>query len=597
VSVNHASLVKEANDIVEVIGEYVALRRQGRTYKGLCPFHNDHHPSFDVDPVRQRFRCWSCGKFGDVITFIQEREHCDFRAALEQLARRANITLPRGPSPEESESRAKMLDLMKWAEHEFARFLAEAPGGEAARAYLDERGLTEQTVEKYGLGFAPNANDWLTQRARKANWPDELLVRLGLSGQREGDSALYDRFRDRVIFPIRDVRGRTVGFGGRILPSSPAAARAPKYYNSTDTPLFTKSEHLYGLDQARDAGVKAGFLAVVEGYTDVLMAHQCGVLPVVATLGTALNERHIAALKRFVPRVVLVYDADAGGSRGVASALELFVQHDIELAVAALPAGQDPCDLLVQQGKEPFVKALEQATDALEFKLEHVKRTEDLNTVSGRQRALDAVMEVLARVPDGASREQQVRRQVVMGRIATVMGVKEETLWSRLRELRTSRREPARESADPGDAAPRRAAAHPLEKELIEVLLAEPTLTPQARRLVQPHQLAHPGLRRVLAEMYALDEHGETFDVDMLRARLVDLPDLAEHLLILQASGQAHADRRSWLEDVLQRLYRRTIDPEVEDLQGRLKGQSGEGPVPIDLLRQLQEKTSRKLEV
>jgi len=599
VSVNHASLVKEANDIVEVIGEYLPLRRQGRTYKGLCPFHDDHRPSLDVDPARQRFRCWSCGKFGDVITFVQERERCDFREALELLARRANIKLPRSGFGKEEigESRATLLDLMKWAEGQYATFLAESPAAAAARSYLDGRGLTPQTVETYGLGYAPNANDWLVQRALKTKWPAELLLRLGLAGQREGDSTLYDRFRDRVIFPIRDVRGRTVGFGGRILPSSPAADRVPKYYNSTDTPLFTKSEQLYGIDQARDAAVKAGYLAVVEGYTDVLMAHQCGVLPVVATLGTALNERHLALLKRFVPRVVLVFDADAGGSRGVEQALELFLRHDVELAIAALPAGLDPCDLLVQQGKGPFLKALEQAKDALEFKLDEVKRSEDLGTVSGRQRAIDAVLGVLARIPEDVGRSQQLRRQVVVGRLATVMGVKEEVLWARLKELRSAQREPASLRRGEAAAASSRASAHPLERELIEVLLAEPSFVPRARQFVSPCQLHHAGLRRVLEEMYALEEQGEPVDLDLLRGRLADRPELAEHLLLLHASGQAYPDRRNWLEDVLNRLYRRGIEEEIEDLQGRLKRQGGNDPVPVELLRQLQEKTSRRLEV
>jgi len=253
--------VKEANDIVDVVGTYVNLRKAGPSFKGLCPFHNDHRPSFDVDPRRQRYRCWSCGKFGDVIQFIQEQERVDFREALELLARRAGITLEkRGDSPQ-NRSRAAMLEVMAWSAEQFQHCLLEAPEAEAARCYLGERGLTGETVRRFGLGYAPLGGDWLVQRAAQAGVSLELLEKVGLVAQRSEGNGYYDRFRDRVQFPIRDVQGRTVGFGGRILPSSPLSARAPKYYNSCDTPLFTKSEHLYGLDQARQGAAAAGDLA------------------------------------------------------------------------------------------------------------------------------------------------------------------------------------------------------------------------------------------------------------------------------------------------------------------------------------------------
>src|SRR5439155_5750404 len=221
-----------------------------------------------------------------------------------------------------------------------------------------------------GLGYAPATGDWLAQRAVPAGLSMDLLEKLGLVARRQEGNGYYDRFRDRIIFPIRNTRGQVVGFGGRILPSSSFADRAPKYYNSSDTPLFAKSEQLYGLDQARSAATEAGYLAVVEGYTDVLMAHQLGVCQVVATMGTALNGRHVQQLRRFVSRVVLVFDADAGGSTGVDRALQIFVSHNLDLAIATLPEGLDPCDLVVTQGPVPFRAALANAVDALEFKLQ-----------------------------------------------------------------------------------------------------------------------------------------------------------------------------------------------------------------------------------
>ncbi len=258
---------------------------------------------------------------------------------------------------------------MRWAAEQFQACLLEAPEAEAARVYLGERKLTGETVRKFGLGFAPGNGNWLVKQAALARMSADLLEMVGLIAKRTEDQSTYDRFRDRVMFPIRDVQGRTVGFGGRILPSSPFADRAPKYYNSSETPLFSKSEQLYGIDHARQAATKSGYLAIVEGYTDVLMAHQCGIAHVVATMGTALNARHVGQLRRLAQRVVLVFDADAGGDTGVDRAIEVFVSNDIDLRIAGLPAGLDPCDLLSAQGPEPFRQALEQAVEVLEFKL------------------------------------------------------------------------------------------------------------------------------------------------------------------------------------------------------------------------------------
>src|SRR5438094_272284 len=229
-----------------------------------------------------------------------------------------------------------MLEIAKWAAEQYHRCLLDSPLAEAAGLYRGERKLTGEPVRRFAVGYAPAAGDWLVQRGGSDGIALEILEKVGLVARRQEGSGYYDRFRDRIIFPIRNTRGQEVGFGGRILPTSPFADRAPKYYNSCDTPLFAKSEQLYGLDQARSGATTAGHLAVVEGYTDVLMAHQLGVSQVVATMGTALNARHVQQLRRFVPRVVLVFDADAGGSTGVDRALQIFISQNVDLAIATL---------------------------------------------------------------------------------------------------------------------------------------------------------------------------------------------------------------------------------------------------------------------
>jgi DNA primase len=580
--------VKEANDIVEVVGSYVALRPAGPTFKGLCPFHDDHRPSFDVDPRRQRYRCWSCQKHGDVIAFIQEHDRVGFREALELLARRAGITLEKTAASPQQLGRARMLEVVRWAADRYHQCLLDAPEAEPARRYLGERRLTGETVRRFGLGYAPAAGDWLVQRAARAGVSLDLLEQLGLLAGRTPGPGHYDRFRDRVLFPIRDARGQPVGFGGRILPSTSAARPGPKYYNSADSPLFSKSDHLYGLDQAIPAATRAGYLAVVEGYTDVLMAHQMGIPQVVATMGTALNARHVQHLRRWVSRVVLIFDADAGGSTGVDRALEVFASQEVELAIATLPDGLDPCDLLVQQGPEPFRAALAGAVDALDFKLRQVLAAHEAAGVEGRRRAVDAVLGIIALAPELPGQAGAVKRELIVSRIAQRLGLQEATVWARLRELR-ARRRAAEQSPAAADAEPRQAPAAAAERELLEVLLAEPALVPVAAAAVAPEHVNHPGLRQLLQGLYALDAAGEPADLDQLRARL-DNPRLAAYALRMQEVGRLHPDRPGWLRKIVAAFRQRRALPEKLELHNQLHA-AADHSAAVELLRRLQTQT------
>jgi DNA primase len=587
--------VKEANDIVDVVGGSVNLRPAGPTFKGLCPFHDDSRPSFDVDPRRQRYRCWSCGKHGDVITFIQEHDRVDFREALELLARRAGIALEKKADSPHARSRALMLDVVRWAAEQYQGCLLNSPLAEDARKYLGERQLAGETVRRFGLGFAPPMGDWLAQRAAQAGMALEVLEKVGLVAARQSGPGYYDRFRDRVMFPVRDTRGHTVGFGGRILPSSPFVDRSPKYYNSCETPLFSKSEQLYGLDQARQGATKAGYLAVVEGYTDVLMAHQMGVPQVVATMGTALNARHVHIMRRFVPRVVLVFDADAGGNTGVDRALEIFVSEDVDLAIATLPEGLDPCDLLVQQGPDPFRGALAQAVDALDFKLRQVLAAETATGVEGRRRAVDAVLGVIALAPETPGQAGAMKRELMVTRIAQRLTLKEETVWARLKELRAAVRARAsknaatRESRTGGEDAPRQAApAAPEERELLEVLLADPALVPVAAAEIQPEQVQHPGLRELLKGLYDLQAEGQPPTLDLLRTRIGN-PRLAAKALEFQEVGRLNTDRPAWLRRLLVEFRRKhQVEPKQQEIKNQLNG-APDHATARELLRRLQD--------
>ncbi len=587
--------VREANDIVDVVGSYLSLRPAGPTFKALCPFHDDKHPSLDVDPRRQRFRCWACGKHGDVFDFVQEREHVTFPEALELLARRASISLENFRKSPQGPSKAGMLDVMKWAAERYQHCLLDSPQAEPARDYLGERKLSLETIRKFGLGFAPDAWEWLVGEAVNARISAELLEQVGLIAKRNEQKGYYDRFRDRVMFPIRDVPGRIVGFGGRILPSSLVSADRPppKYYNSAETALFSKSENLYGIEAAKVVAAKTGYLAIVEGYTDVLMAHQHGIGQVVATMGTALNERHIHQLKRVAPRVVLVFDADAGGDAGVDRALRLFVTQDVELSIATLPAGLDPCDLLVAKGPAPFRAALEGAVHVFEFKLHSVWAKHASRGIDGKVQALEELLAILALSPN----ERSPKLELMLNRIAQRLLVKEEKVWARLKELRAGRRNAdsretppsttTAEEAPSTQAEPNAGPPPQHERELLELLLAEPSLVALAVVEVNREEMEHPGLRKVLEALYRLHAERQPADLDHLHGCL-DNERLWNSMCDLQQQGFNYPDRPSVFQRVLERFRERRRVRRKQVLLNELQAATDDA-TKLAILRQLNE--------
>jgi DNA primase len=609
--------IKAASDIVAVVGTYLSIQPLGSVYKALCPFHNDSRPSLNVDPKRQRYKCWSCTATGDVFEFVQKMEKVGFIEARAILAARAGIKFEEQLTPQDHQ-RTRLLEVMKWAQEKYRDCLLDDPIGIEARKYVANRKLTGKTVRDFGLGFAPLSRDcWLGRLAEAEGVSEELLVEVGLLGHRIENRGVYERFRDRIMFPIRDVRGQVVAFGGRIMPESPFATRAPKYYNSAETRLFSKSDVLYGLDLARHAGAAAGYLAVVEGYTDVMMAHQCGIAQVVATMGTALNPKHVTQLRRSVSKVVLVYDADTGGFAGVDRALEIFVSHDVELGIATLPDGLDPCDLLIQPGgAEAFKAALASAVDALDFKLNRLLERNGSSSVEGNRRIVDEILGVMALAPSLPSRAAQVKQELIVTRLSQRLGLRQETVWARFGELKSERRSKEQQSAQKSQAnaqpssmggdlssanrgdcleaqtiadaiSPKAGKAVAAERQLLEILLADPGLLPKAAAAISTEAITHSGLRRMLAELYAAQAAGAVPDMDSLRERLSDRRDLFDGAVRLQDVGLKTPDREQWLQRIIKRFEELKAEDEQRALKSGLSGASEDRAV--ELLRKMQQ--------
>lgn len=591
---DHAKLVKERCDIVEVIASYVNLQKVGRVFRGLCPFHDDHRPSFQVNPDRQSWKCWPCGQGGDVYTFVMRKEKMDFREALEFLAKRVGYELTK--SAYNGPSRVEQYDTLQWVAEKYHTALFSNSNKKALDYITDERHLAPETLERYQVGYAPNSWEWLANQALKERKLITQLQSLKVCGLRK-DGSLYDCFRDRIIFPIRDVQGRVVAFGGRLLPDSPTAEDSAKYYNSADSSLFKKSQHLYGLDVARSAAERTGYLAVVEGYTDVLMAHQSGILHVVATLGTALNENHIAQLKRYVSRVVLLFDADAGGQGGVERALGQFVQNEMELAIASLPPGMDPCDFLIAHGPQAFVERLTSAQDALEFSLTSAFAAAG-SGIEGQRQALEKVLGVIARLPALAREELAVKREMILSRLAQRCGLSDSVIRKRYSELlreQQSRLASTANSLTPvkAPAAKQNSREDNLERQLIQVLLIEPKLITHARKQIQPEMMSNPHRQRVLTELYDAHEEG-LVSVDVLRGRLNDEPRLVEIISKLHADGIDMAPPREWFLQVMEAYLHARLDAEIEVVHGELLRWEGSEP-PTKLLVKRQELQQRSM--
>jgi DNA primase len=572
--------VRQAVDIVDLVGSYIPLRRQGRNFVGQCKWHDDSRPSLNVNPDRQSWRCWVCDIGGDVFSFLMKAEGLEFREALEMLAERAGIQLrapshhtsePGSPLSRPEDDKRTLYRVLAWAEEQFHRCLLSASEAEPARQYLAERRITPDSARKFRLGFAPNRWDWLLEMARNTEWRPALLERAGLLRRREGGDGHYDWFRGRLMFSIRDVRSRPVAFGGRVLPQL-ADEHSAKYINSPETMLFSKSRELYGLDLARENFQQSGGAIIMEGYTDCVMAHQNGLENAVAVLGTALGDRHLQVLRRYTDSITLVLDGDDAGRRRTNEILDallaLFEKNEVDLRILTLPEGVDPCDFIATHGSDPFRALLAQAVDALEHKFKVV--TNGLDTLTDTHRASQAAEQLLATLAQirpadgGASSKTMLREQQMLGRIARQFHLPEERLRSRLGALRRDARHrpapPRGNTSAPEVPVPsRRLADLPTwDRDLLELVLLEPKYLARVESILESPPFESPIARQIYDACRRLLADGSPFEFGRLLAQF-DEADIKSLLVQLDEScaTKKAADRERWLQDLVDTDRRR----------------------------------------
>ncbi len=584
--------VLQAADIVDIVGRYVSLRRAGREFKALCPFHDDKHPSMSVSPEKQIFKCFACGAGGDAIKFIQLRENLGFIEARAQLAEQLGIRIETsGPARQQQSQRRDLSKINAWA-GEFYRSVLLGPTGQAARQYVDKRGISAKSSETFQIGLAPDAWDSLLIAGRKAGIADEHLLAAGLIKKREKGVGFYDTFRNRLMFPIADLSGNTIGFGGRALDDNPA-----KYLNSPESALFNKGKTLFGLNLAREAAHTAKRVLVVEGYMDCLLCHQYGYTETAAVLGTALTDMHVQLLRRHVDSVILVFDGDEAGIRAADRALEIVLNGQLDVRLAVLPEGNDPADLLVAGQADRFEAALNDAVDALEFRWQRFLQTFDGAQESGpaRKEATNVFLQFLAQMPTLHAADA-LQRGMWAVRVGGLLGLEPREIQQTLRRFsrpRVASSPDGRDDVSP-EAPPARADAEQAAlRQIIEVLLNEPAYYDVARDVLQAQPTRDPQLAEVARQLQALCESGMPWELTDLLARL---PDAGFGRLVtdLQAAGERRGQFERTLDGAFACLqhaaFLRDTSRTVEQLKSvERSGQVQSGDEVDERLRRIAE--------
>ncbi len=524
--------VRNSTDLVELIGSTVSLIPNGRDYKGLCPFHQDNNPSFNVYPDRQSYRCWVCDLGGDCFTWIQEIEKVSFPEAIRILAERARIELPEkwnrqrhnGVSGSE---KSDLMEVGEWAVNLMHQSLRSGPAGQLARDYLKERQISDETVRKFRLGYHPEDWSWLLNQC-EGRFTGRQLVDVSLAGERK-DGTRYDNLVGRLVFPIVDERGRCVSFGGRVLPGSNITSDA-KYWNGTETSIFQKRKMLYAFDQARETIRRSESAIVVEGYMDCIACHQAGITNVVATLGTAMTDDHVRFLKRFAQKIVLNYDGDEAGQRAAERSVTRFLAQDVDLRVLTLPQGQDPADYLQQNSADDFRALIDGASEAWEYKLQTVLSRYGTSSVHGKQQVLSEMLEFLA---SGPGLEGTVREDLILRRVCGLIQTDELRARRQLSDLRGQKTTRPNFRQDEEHNSPTvpvvRTGTERAERELLEIIVSSPEHTHYIRHHVGPDDFEVLQHRQMLELCFDLEEAGELPEL----RRIITAADSSVELLSL----------------------------------------------------------------
>lgn len=517
--------IQSKADIVEIIGSYIPLRRAGRNFKANCPFHKEKTPSFMVSPSKQIFHCFGCGAGGNVFGFVMKMENIDFPEAVRTLAEKSGVELPHFTRTqfETSGYALQIYKVNELAASFYAAMLSKTEPGRRAASYLKERGISDETISKARLGFAPDDWDGLINFAKGKVLFEEkgkvlseaqgqgveigLLERAGLVLPREG-GGYYDRFRNKIIFPIFDIKNRVVAFGARVLDSS-----LPKYMNSPETEVYIKSRHLYGFNFSLQAVKEKDFCIIVEGYLDFLVPYQNGIKNIAASLGTSLTDSQARLIKRYTKNVVMLYDGDSAGETASLRGLDIFLQEGMQVKVATLPKGFDPDSFVRSRGAAEFDSLISKAADLFDYKLGVLASRYDARKSSDKAKICAEMLPTIAKVTDAVLKSEYVKR------LGERLQVNEGALLSELKKVKPDREyEPSEELSSSTERSP----AAMAEKIIIGLMLDDPETIPQVKENLKSEDFADEGTRKIAEEIFESYGDGRSFKPAQLINKLAE---------------------------------------------------------------------------
>ena len=577
--------IRRRNDIVEVIGEYLPLKGSGGNYKALCPFHSEKTPSFTITRPKQIFHCFGCGVGGTLFHFIMKYEHMSFPEAVAYLAKRAGITLPKNrfsstSSPLEAH-KEQLYGMNELAAKYFHHLLLNSPQGEKARRYLHTRGIDQHSIERFHLGYAPTGWDGLVRHGAERGLQPQMLAEVGLVKARDDGRGFYDRFRDRLMFPIYNVMGRVVALGGRLLENLP---EAPKYLNSPETAIYKKGTLLYGLHLAKQAIRAEGRVLIVEGYLDLISLCQSGIEHVVATLGTALTRSHVQLLKAYAKEAVLVFDGDTAGRSAALRGKDYFLQGhvryflpsahvtslqgalegDLHAKVVLLPQGHDPDTFVQAEGREALLARVREAQPFIEFLMDAEADGHDLASVQGKLAYVRKLLPLIVNLGN------QVERTEYLSELVKRTGVAPVALAAELHKLRPGA--PVSEPTAETHYFPRLGP----ERLLVQLLLLHRGLIPHAQAQLPSDRVQEPNLRAILQALYTLAQDTGEIEVAALLERLPDEQqrDLVARL-VLEPLGDEGVQQQ--IDDCLTAIQRRDTEAHLKGLKEEMHAAERQG--------------------
>jgi DNA primase len=567
------SEIRDRSSILEVVSDYVALKKTGKNYKGLCPFHAEKTPSFMVNEEKQIFHCFGCGEGGDAFTFLMKAGHFSFPEAVEELAKRYGVKLPsRELSPvqkKEAAQREVLFQINQIASDYFHDLLTQRREGEDGRKYLTQRGIQRDIIAEHRLGYSTDRWNGLVQHLLEKKVSLELAWKLGLifpkrivgdstprEGRRPDAANWYDAFRGRILFPIFDLHQRIVGFGGRVIREG-----NPKYLNSPESSIYHKGEILYGLPAAKRYAAEKDCVMIVEGYFDLLTLHQYGLKHSVATLGTALTPQHIQTLKRYTRNLITVFDADAAGDQATLRSLPLFLEEEVAGKTIVLPKGEDPDGFLRKGNLEDFGKRVERAVPIIDFFFERLMKVHDVKSADGKVNIAKEGVALLGKIPD------KIRRDFYTRALAERLDIKESFLYE---ILGSSPRESSQARGERGRSSPER--TFPKSEEMVVHLMAQhPEMIPTISREDVLKEFENPILQKIAEALEDLYRKKGRFTLPQALAHFdEDLKGKVSEFA-LQEDGLEEGDLGKILEDCIQKIREKRIKKEKGELQKRIK--------------------------